>query len=1000
MGVGPDVLVGICVNRSIEMVVGLLAIIKAGGAYVPIDPEYPEDRQKFMLDDIQPPILLTESQIAKGLSVSCKVLCLDSEWHKVAQEKTHNLDRFVKSDGLAYGIYTSGSTGKPKCALNTHEGIVNRLLWMQAEYQLTSQDHILQKTPFSFDVSVWEFFWPLMTGARLVMANPGGHRDPSYLIEIINQEKITTLHFVPSMLQAFLTDPDVVTCQSLKRVICSGEALPFDLQNRFYSYFQCELHNLYGPTEAAVDVSYWACEKKPTHNTVPIGRPIANMQLYILDTNFKPVPVGIAGELFIGGIGLARGYWNRADLTREKFISNPLSADPKSRLYKTGDLCRYSADGSIEYLGRMDHQVKIRGLRIELGEIESALCEHEAIREAVVVAFENARKEKQLAGYFVADRDIEDAELRMHLEKNLPSHMIPAAFVKLDVMPLSPNGKVDRKALPAPQASHLPPREFVMPLGVTEQFLASVWQDVLGISPIGMTDNYFSLGGDSLRAIQIVLAAKKAGIKLNPVDILKHPTIQSLSQHLSKMGPEGTSQIPYHLLEVPAHMRTTLSKDVEDIYPVTRMQNLVIRNFSEDRKRIGVYHFQKILQIQDVTLSIGGLKHSLEYLFQKHPIFRTYFARDEKGNHFQVVLPKLNEKMSAQAFKTVDIRHLSASEQESHIQKAFEADRLKGFDIYKADELPYRFIVYQKSDTSADLLMSLHHAICDGWGNVEFVNELFEKYKKFKVEAHLPVEKKANVFKEFVALEKEMLASKEANDFWYSYTKNLHPLSFKRIKIEGSNVPNQAFSLLLKNTAVLNDLAKRLQVSLKTIFLSAYFDLIAEETGSPHPVIGVLSNGRSERLSEPLKALGLFWNILPFGCKINRHDKLVQIEELQHNFLNVEPFIRMPLERILEISERRDLFPASFNFIYFHNTKAVGKEEDGLKVSTGALSDLYHFPFNLAIVVDPSDLKARIRIESDNVYFDENTLRRLANRYAALLEEYIALSSTGRASSF
>lgn len=404
MGVKPDELVGICLERSLEMVVGLLGILKAGGAYVPLDPSYPRERLNYLLEDTQVKVLITQQTFTELLpKVPANVVYLDTDWQVISQENDNNCRSGVTGENLAYVIYTSGSTGQPKGAMNTHKGISNRLLWMQDTYQLTPSDRILQKTPFSFDVSVWEFFWPLLTGATLVVAKPEGHKDTTYLIKLIQQQQITTIHFVPSMLRVFLQEPELENCSSLKRVICSGEALPVDLTQRFFQRFNCELHNLYGPTEAAIDVTYWHCLPAFPNPIVPIGRPIANTQIYILDRYLQPVPIGIVGELYIGGIGLARGYLNRPKLTSEKFIPNPFDKIGNTNLYKTGDLARYLPDGNIEFLGRIDHQVKIRGFRIELGEIETVLSQHPAVQQALVIPHQTETGSQSLVAYIVGN---------------------------------------------------------------------------------------------------------------------------------------------------------------------------------------------------------------------------------------------------------------------------------------------------------------------------------------------------------------------------------------------------------------------------------------------------------------------------------------------------------------------------------------------------------------------------------------------------------------------
>jgi len=410
MGVGPEVLVAVCMERSLELVVALYAVVKAGGAYVPIDPDYPQERVAFMLEDAGAPVLLTQAGLLGRLpGHKGRVVCLDADWERIAREDMANPDSATAADNLAYVIYTSGSTGKPKGAMNTHRGICNRLLWMQDQYGLREADKVLQKTPFSFDVSVWEFFWPLLTGAQLVVAEPGGHRDAAYLVNLIREQGITVLHFVPSMLRVFLEEPGVEKCESLRHVMCSGEALPYDLQEEFFRLLPSQLHNLYGPTEAAVDVTHWTCRRGDDRKVVPIGRPVANTQIYILDRHLQPVPMGVAGELHIGGVQVGRGYHKRPELTAEKFIPDPFSGDPKARLYKTGDLSRWLADGAIEYLGRMDFQVKIRGFRVELGEIETTLRSHPGVREAVVLAREDIPGDPRVVAYIVPKSSSSDA---------------------------------------------------------------------------------------------------------------------------------------------------------------------------------------------------------------------------------------------------------------------------------------------------------------------------------------------------------------------------------------------------------------------------------------------------------------------------------------------------------------------------------------------------------------------------------------------------------------
>jgi amino acid adenylation domain-containing protein len=545
-GVGPGVRVGLCLERSPEMVVGLLGVLKAGGAYVPLDPSYPPERLAFMLADARVPVLLVQERLLatiqseEGSAAAPRVLCLDTQWEEVAGESAEDPAVLGGAGELAYVIYTSGSTGRPKGAMNSHRAIVNRLLWMQQAYGLTSDDRVLQKTPFSFDVSVWELFWPLATGARLVLARPGGHQDPDYLVRLIREAGITTAHFVPSMLQVFLDAQAVESCTSLGRVICSGEALTAPLARRFFSRFPAgaELHNLYGPTEAAVDVTAWRCEPAGSLAAVPIGRPIANTSALVLDAHLAAVPIGVPGELYLGGVQLARGYLDRPDLTAERFVPDPFAAPggEGGRLYRTGDQVRRLSGGEIVYLGRLDHQVKVRGFRIELGEVESALSSLAGVGEAVVTAREDAPGDLRLVAYVTGEATVE--ELRRQLRERLPEFMVPATFVPLAALPLTPNGKVDRKALPAPDRGPAP--GFVAPRTPAEEILAEIWAEVLGRERVGLLDSFFDLGGHSLLAAVLMARIEKRFGKALPLAILfTAPNLEALAAFVDRSGGQA-----------------------------------------------------------------------------------------------------------------------------------------------------------------------------------------------------------------------------------------------------------------------------------------------------------------------------------------------------------------------------------------------------------------------------------------------------------------------------
>ena len=539
-GVKPDSIVGVCAHRSVEMVVSLLGILKAGGAYLPLDPEYPRKRLDYMVQESQCAVILAQKGLVEALPSGTAIIAVD-DIAGVADFADSNPPFSGTSDNLAYVIYTSGSTGNPKGVMNTHKGIVNRLLWMQDAFALCATDTVVQKTPYSFDVSVWEFFWPLMTGARLVVARPEGHKDTDYLLDLIQREKITIIHFVPSMLRLFLEGRNLGRACSLRHVVCSGEALDIALQRTFFERMDSELHNLYGPTEAAVDVTYWQCRRDSNLPTVPIGHPIANIRMHILDERLEPVPIGESGELHIAGVGLARGYVHHPELTEQKFISDPFDATPGSRMYKTGDLARYLPDGAIEYLGRIDHQVKIRGFRIELGEIETHLAQDPAVKHVAVVAREDQPGEKRLVAYVVEGQRaaFSSNAARSRLAEHLPEYMVPAVFVVVDAFPLTASGKLDRLNLPRPSRTRPDSAQpYVGPRNQMEESIARIWCELLDLDSVGIDDNFFDLGGTSLLALRIISRINEMLCTDHQVvRIFQHPTIARYSDALTQSNP-------------------------------------------------------------------------------------------------------------------------------------------------------------------------------------------------------------------------------------------------------------------------------------------------------------------------------------------------------------------------------------------------------------------------------------------------------------------------------
>jgi amino acid adenylation domain-containing protein len=538
LGVGPEAPVGMCMERGLEMVKGLLGILKTGGVYVPLDPGYPLERLLQIVADAKAPVTLVQERWVKELPPGSGTLVkVDADWPKISQEDPNHILIYKDMANLAYVVYTSGSTAGPKGAMNTHGGILNRLLWMQDKFGLKEDDRVLQKTPICFDISLWEFLWPLMVGAELVMAKPGGHLDPEYLAKVIEERKITTLHFVPSALRIFMESVGAEKCAGVRRVICSGEVLSLDLQSTFFGKFKSELYNLYGPTEAAVDVTFWACEQNHSGKSVPIGKPIANTQIHVLDELMEPAPQGIPGEIYLGGAGLARGYLGQAELTAQRFVPNPFSAALGERLYRTGDLARYRPDGNLEFLGRIDDQVKISGHRVEPGEVEEVIQSHPAVQQVAVVVDEE-KGLKRLAAYIVprAGQAVNAFDLKRHIRQTLPEPMVPGAIVEIKELPLTASGKIDRKRLPKAESiktSVAEPEK--TPRTEIERFIAEIWQEHLKVANIGVDDNFFDLGGHSMMILPIhERLAVRFGEQITVIDLFSYPSIATLAKYLEQ----------------------------------------------------------------------------------------------------------------------------------------------------------------------------------------------------------------------------------------------------------------------------------------------------------------------------------------------------------------------------------------------------------------------------------------------------------------------------------
>ena len=861
LGVAPESRVGISAERSAELVVGLLAILEAGGAYVPLDPTYPEERLATMVDDARLSVLLTQKRLAPRLPAAVSataevpVLFLDELPTLPASADTAPA---TDPDHPAYVIYTSGSTGRPKGVVNTHRGIVSRLRWMQEAYVLVPTDRVLQKTPYSFDVSVWEFFWPLMSGACLVMARPDGHRDPHYLARTIREEEITMLHFVPSMLRLFLDEDTACECGSLKRVVCSGEALPGELRDRFFELLDVPLHNLYGPTEAAVDVSYHACERG-VPVPVSIGRPVFDTWLPVLDKQWRPVGIGVPGELAIGGVQLARGYHGRPGLTAERFVPDPSGGG--RRLYRTGDLVRYRVDGNLEFLGRIDHQVKLHGLRIELGEVEAALHRLPGVRDAVAMVRTDAEAGSQrLVAYVAGDAAQLDGEaLRKALGERLPAAMVPALFVVLESLPLTPNGKVDRSALSrqAPLSDVLEGLDSdrtskPASSGSAEDALTAIWCEVLGLARVSADDNFFTLGGDSILGIQVVTRARRAGWELSPRDVFDHQTLGALAMVAQPL--EGS--------------RPSEASGLEEDGPVVGPVPFVpIQRWLFGMGLRDLNHFNNALLFEPrERLRVEVLRAALAALMAHHDALRlTFYSVDSQWH--QVCEPP--------GSGGVPLVHADLSAlPEERFQEAVEkvnADLEQSLDITEA--LAHMAYYDRGPNASGRLLWVLHHLVVDGisWGIL--LSDLESSYRALCSGRSPALPPKTSSFKSWTEHLQNYAMSRQLREqagFWLNLpVEQVRAVPRDRAEGEGLRASSRWVVRTLDAEAtrrLLQDVPQAFRTMIHDVLLTALLTAWNQHTGQRVLWLDLERHGREEELFEGVdlsRSVGWFTCIHP-----------------------------------------------------------------------------------------------------------------------------------------
>ncbi|MBT2774460.1 amino acid adenylation domain-containing protein, partial [Halomonas sp. ISL-60] len=928
LGIDSETRVGIAMERSIEMVVGLLAILKAGGAYVPLDPDYPAERLAYMVEDSGIELLLTHQHLRDTLPVADELNVIELDRLNIAHHAPTNPNVALHGENLAYVIYTSGSTGRPKGAANHHKALINRLQWMQQVYGLTSDDAVLQKTPFSFDVSVWEFFWPLMQGARLVMAPPGAHREPAQLVELIRTHKITTLHFVPSMMQAFLAHGEVEACTSLTRLVCSGEALPAELQNQIFARLpHTALYNLYGPTEAAIDVTHWTCQADG-RNQVAIGQPISGIRTYVLDGDLNLAPPGVAGELYLGGVGLARGYLHRPDLTAERFSADPFV--PGERLYRTGDLVRWRDDGQLEYLGRLDHQVKIRGLRIELGEIESELLSQPEIREAVVVAQEGPMGARLLA-YVVSHADVEldTSALREQLGQQLPDYMVPGVVVELDALPLNANGKVDRKALPVPDLTGS--SQYDPPQGEVEEALAEIWSEMLGVERVGRLDNFFELGGHSLLALKVLEQMRHRGLTAQVRTLFQHPELTAFAQALMQAPEQAEIIIPPNLIPhdcqaLQPEMMTLIelnaeelreieaavpggASNIQDIYPLAPLQEGIL--FHHRLQEDGDAYVTPRLLGFDSRERLETFIDDFNQLIVRHDILRTAVLWENLHQPVQVVCRHVALDI---AWPTVPDETTGRVAEWLYTQVDPEHHRL---DIRRAPMLR-ALAVYDAEHGRWLLQLPSHHLIMDHTTLELLVEEiaLIQQGREDELPKPIP-------FRNFVAQARLGVSLEEHAAFFREHLGGVDeptaPFGLLDVRGDGSDIEEVRVPLNAELAQQVRQQAHRYGVSTASLFHLAWALVLSKTTGRDDVVFGTVLFGRMQGAEGSERALGMFINTLPVLIKVGAQgaDKcLRQTHETLSALLHHEHASLGLAQRCSGLPSGMPLFTSLLNYRY------------------------------------------------------------------------------------
>ncbi|WDD36956.1 amino acid adenylation domain-containing protein (plasmid) [Nostoc sp. UHCC 0926] len=977
LGVGPEILVGICVERSLDMTIGLLGILKAGGAYVPLDPTYPSERLTFILEDAQVPVLLTQERLMKGIPQhQAEVVCLDTNWQDIDQESQENLLCEVTTDNLAYVIYTSGSTGRPKGVMIKHHSTIAMLDWAKKIFAAEALLGVLASTSICFDLSVFEIFVPLNCGGKVILVE-----NALDLPTLRAAKNVTLINTVPSVIAELLRADGILT--SVHTINIAGEPLQNKLVQQLYQWDNIQqVFNLYGPSE---DTTYstFAWIQKGTTNIPPIGCPINNTQVYLLDQKLQLVPVGVPGELYIGGEGLARGYLNRPELTAEKFIPNPFSDKSATCLYKTGDLARYLPNGEIEYLGRIDHQVKVRGFRIELSEIEAHLSQYPKVRETVVVVRSDETSSQRIVAYVVpqSQQTLTITELRDFLELKLPNYMMPAAFVMLEALPLTPNGKVDRKALPAPEVTQLlSESDFIAPLTPTEEMLALIWAEVLGIEKVGIHNNFFTLGGHSLLATRVISQVRQVFQLDLPIrHLFEQPTIAGLAKDIEKATKAGLG------LEAPKIERISRSKNLPLSFAQQRLWFL-----AQLEPNSPFYNIPAAVRLQG-QLNLEALQQSFNEILRRHEALRTNFQTIE-GQPVAVISPA-----TPLPLPLLDISELPSSQQQGEVRQLTYFEAQQPFNL-NSDFL-LRVKLLRLGEQEHIVLLTMHHIASDGWSTGIVVDELVAFYQAFCDQQPSPLAELPIQYVDFAAWQRQWLQAEVLQSHISYWCKQLEgapsilklPTDYVRPAIMTFAGATYSFELSQELSIAINKLSQQQGTTLFMTLLAAFQTLLWRYTGQEDIVVGSPIANRNQAQIEEL--IGFFVNTLVLRTNLGGNptfrELLTRVREMA---LGAYAHQDLPFEQLVEkLQPQRDLSHTPLFQVMFvlQNVPMSVLELPGLTLSP-LESDSGGAKFDLTLYITETVQGLVGSFEYNTDLFEQSTVSRMAGHLQTLLEGIVA----------